>query len=64
MSASDSTILIDEKAVPFKRGETILQAALEAGVYVPHLWRTRICAARSCKLCNVVVKAPTPPPAP
>lgn len=56
MSASDSTILIDEKAVPFKRGETILQAALEAGVYVPHLCaHPEFAPHGSCKLCNVVV---------
>ncbi|MCK6392030.1 MAG: 2Fe-2S iron-sulfur cluster-binding protein, partial [Azonexus sp.] len=28
---------IDGRRVPFRAGQTILQAALEAGVYIPHL---------------------------
>ena len=56
MSASDSTILIDEMPVPFKPGDTILQAALEAGVYVPHLCaHPEFAPHGSCKLCNVIV---------
>ena len=37
MSATDNTILIDEVPVPFRPGQTILEAALEGGVYIPHL---------------------------
>ncbi len=56
MRASDSTILIDEIPVPFEPGKTILQAALEAGVYIPHLCaHPEFAPHGSCKLCSVVV---------
>ena len=56
MRASDSTILIDQISVPFEPGETILQAALKAGVYIPHLSaHPEFAPHGSCKLCNVAV---------
>lgn len=54
MRASDSTILVDEVPVPFEPGKTILQAALEAEVYIPHLCaHPEFAPHGSCKLCNV-----------
>ena len=32
-----TTFIIDGKEVPFTEGQTIIQAALAAGVYIPHL---------------------------
>jgi [NiFe] hydrogenase diaphorase moiety small subunit len=56
MSATEPAILIDEAPVPFKPGETILDAALNAGVFIPHLcWRPEFEPHGSCKLCSVVV---------
>ena len=56
MRTSDSTILVDEVPVPFEPGKTILQAALEAEVYIPHLCaHPEFAPHGSCKLCNVVV---------
>ena len=56
MSATDATILIDEAPVPFRPGQTILDAALEGGVYIPHLCHhPEFEPHGSCKLCSVVV---------
>jgi len=56
MTAPDGTILIDDIPVPFKPGQTILEAALEAGVFIPHLcFLSELGTHGSCRLCNVVV---------
>jgi [NiFe] hydrogenase diaphorase moiety small subunit len=56
MSAPDAMILIDEVSVPFAAGQTILEAALSAGVYIPHLCHhPEFEPHGSCKLCSVVV---------
>jgi [NiFe] hydrogenase diaphorase moiety small subunit len=47
---------IDGRDVPFEAGETILQAARRAGVYVPHLcWHPDFPPHGSCRLCLVEV---------
>lgn len=47
---------IDGRRVPFKAGQTILQAALDAGVYIPHLCHhPDLKPHGSCKLCTVTV---------
>jgi [NiFe] hydrogenase diaphorase moiety small subunit len=56
MSPSDATILIDDVPVPFRPGQTILDAALEGGVYIPHLCYSREFEPHGgCRLCSVVV---------
>jgi [NiFe] hydrogenase diaphorase moiety small subunit len=56
MSDTDPTITIDEQPVPFKPGQTILQAALEAGIYIPHLCHhPEFSPHGSCKLCSITV---------
>ena len=56
MSAPDAMILIDEVSVPFAAGQTILEAALSAGVYIPHLCHhPEFEPHGSCKVCTVVV---------
>jgi [NiFe] hydrogenase diaphorase moiety small subunit len=48
------TITIDGKTVPFTGGQTIMDAALEAGVYIPHLCHNpEFKPHGSCKLCVV-----------
>ncbi len=48
--------LFDGRPVPFTDGQTILQAAREAGHYIPHLcWHPDFPAHGSCKLCIVKV---------
>ena len=50
------TLVIDSKTIPFRPGESILDAAAAAGVYVPHLCHEPGFAPHgSCKLCTVRV---------
>lgn len=52
----ESRITIDGAPVPFEPGQTILQAAQAAGVFIPHLCHHPDFAPHgSCKLCMVTV---------
>lgn len=51
-----NTITIDGKEIPFEPGQTIMDAALAAGIYIPHLCHHPGMAPHgSCKLCTVEV---------
>jgi [NiFe] hydrogenase diaphorase moiety small subunit len=53
MSAAQS-FLLDGKAIPFREGDTIMDAALRAGVYIPHLCHNPDFAPHgSCRVCVV-----------
>ena len=53
---SAGTFLLDGQAVEFGPGDTILQAATNAGHYIPHLcWHPDFSANGSCRLCTVNV---------
>jgi [NiFe] hydrogenase diaphorase moiety small subunit len=53
---SASRFILDGKPVPFRPGQTIMEAAAEAGVYIPHLcYQPGYSPHGSCKLCTVVV---------
>ena len=48
------TFFLDEREVPFSYGQTILDAALSAGHYIPHLcWRPKLEPHSSCRLCTI-----------
>jgi [NiFe] hydrogenase diaphorase moiety small subunit len=50
------TFFLDEREVPFTEGQTILQAALSGGHYIPHLcWRPELEPHSSCRLCTVTI---------
>jgi len=50
------TFSIDGKTVPFEEGQTIIQAATKAGVFIPHLcYHPDFKPHGSCKLCTVKV---------
>jgi len=50
------TINIDGKNVPFEEGQTIIEAATAAGIYIPHLCHNPDYEPHgSCKLCTVKV---------
>ncbi len=50
------TITIDGKLIPFQEGQTIIEAATAAGVYIPHLCHNpKYEPHGSCKLCSVKV---------
>jgi [NiFe] hydrogenase diaphorase moiety small subunit len=49
-----NTINIDGQQIPFKDGQTIMDAALATGIYIPHLChRPGLTPHGSCKLCTV-----------
>jgi [NiFe] hydrogenase diaphorase moiety small subunit len=51
-----NTITIDGRQVPFRDGDTIMEAATRAGVYIPHLCHNpEFTPHGSCKLCTVQV---------
>ncbi len=51
-----STITIDGQTVPFQEGQTIMEAALAANIYIPHLCYQRdLTPDGSCRLCTVTV---------
>ncbi|MBZ0131133.1 MAG: (2Fe-2S)-binding protein [Rhodocyclaceae bacterium] len=48
------TFILDGKVIPFEEGETIMEAAAAAGVYIPHLCHhPEFKPHGSCKLCTV-----------
>ena len=48
------TFTLDGKAISFEEGETIIQAATRAGVFIPHLcYHPEFKPHGSCKLCTV-----------
>ncbi|HUW49794.1 MAG TPA: 2Fe-2S iron-sulfur cluster-binding protein [Sulfuricella sp.] len=50
------TLTIDGRSIPFKDGQTIMDAALAADVYIPHLCHNpEFKPHGSCKLCTVKV---------
>lgn len=58
-------IEIDGKAVEVKEGSTVMDAATQLGVYVPHFcYHKKLSIAANCRMCLVEVeKAPKPLPA-
>jgi len=53
---SPGTFSLDGQEIEFGPGETILQAATNAGHYIPHLcWHPDFSANGSCRLCTVKV---------
>ncbi len=52
--------LLDGEEVPFETGQTVLQAALAAGRYIPHLcYHPEFTPHGSCKLCTAKVNGRT-----
>ena len=50
------TFTLDGRAIPFEEGQTIIQAASAAGVFIPHLcYHPEFKPHGSCKLCTVKV---------
>ena len=56
----DNEFTIDEQPVPFVPGQTILEAAKAAGIYIPHLcFQPDFQRHGGCKLCTVLVNGRT-----
>ncbi len=58
------TLTIDEKAIQAKPGTTVLEAALENGIHIPHLcYHPELSVSGGCRLCVVEVEGrPFPVP--
>ena len=53
---SRDTFTLDGQVIPFEQGQTIMQAAMAAGVYIPRLcYHPDLKPHGSCKLCTVKV---------
>lgn len=51
-----NTITVDGQKIPFQAGQTIMEAATAAGIYIPHLCHNpEFKPHGSCKLCTVKV---------
>ncbi len=51
---TDNAFTLDGKRIPFEEGQTIIEAAAAAGVYIPHLCHhPEFKPHGSCKLCTV-----------
>ena len=54
--SENNSFTLDGKEIPFSTGQTIIQAALDAGVYIPRLcFHPEFKPHGSCKLCTVKV---------
>lgn len=54
MITDADTILIDNREIPFTAGQTVMDAALAAGVYIPHLCHyPGLPPSGNCRLCVV-----------
>ena len=50
------TLIIDGQTIDFEPDQTIIEAAMAAGIYIPHLcWHPEFPPHGSCKLCSVKV---------
>jgi [NiFe] hydrogenase diaphorase moiety small subunit len=57
---AETTFTIDEQPIPFTPGQTILEAAKAAGIYIPHLcYHPEFKAHGGCKMCTVLVNGRT-----
>src|SRR2546430_12075107 len=56
---------VDGKPVEVRGGSTVMDAAHQLGIYVPHFcWHSKLTIAANCRMCLVQVeKAPKPLPA-
>lgn len=58
MLSNDFTFVMDQVTVPFEPGQTIMEAAALAGIYIPHLcYHPEYRPRGSCKLCTVRINS-------
>lgn len=51
------TIIIDEKTIEFTPGQTIIEAAKNAGIDIPHFcWHPKLSVSGNCRVCLVEVE--------
>ena len=48
--------LLDGKEVEFKQGQTIIEAAAENGIVIPHFcWHPSLTVSGNCRMCLVEI---------
>ena len=58
--ADDITITIDDQEIPAKPGQMIIQAAMDAGLYIPYLcYYPGMKPFGACRMCVVTAEART-----
>lgn len=51
------TLIIDEKVIEFKQGQTIIEAALNSGIDIPHFcYHPKLSVSGNCRICLVEVE--------
>ncbi|MBE9608773.1 2Fe-2S iron-sulfur cluster-binding protein [Chitinilyticum piscinae] len=56
MNGNDFTFVLDGENIRFEPGQTIMEAATQAGIYIPHLcYHADYRPRGSCKLCTVKI---------
>ncbi|OQW94623.1 MAG: NADP oxidoreductase [Beggiatoa sp. IS2] len=56
MAKTEKIFTLDGKTVPFQDGQTIMDAALAAEIYIPHLcYNPEFVPHGSCRLCTVII---------
>ena len=54
-----ATFKIDDREIPFEKGDTIIRAAHRAGIDIPHYcWHPGLSVAANCRMCLVELKPP------
>jgi NADH-quinone oxidoreductase subunit G len=58
------TFKLDDREVPFEKGDTILRAAYRQGIEIPHYcWHPGLSVAANCRMCLVELEPPPGRPA-
>lgn len=53
---TNRTLSIDNRTIPYEQGQTIMDAAMAAGIYIPHLCHNpELKSHGSCRVCTVEV---------
>ncbi len=53
---TNRTLRIDDRTIPYKQGQTVMDAAMAAGIYIPHLCHNpEFKPHGSCRVCTVEV---------
>ena len=51
------SINVDGKSIEFKQGQTIIEAARENGIEIPHFcWHPKLSVSGNCRICLVEVE--------
>jgi NADH-quinone oxidoreductase subunit G len=59
-----STFKLDDREIPFEKGDTVIRAAHRAGIDIPHYcWHPGLSVAANCRMCLVEVMPPPGRPA-